>query len=129
MILFSLEYPYLIINSLDFNLKRSGFSSGGKKNSIEDGKSTPEKKSSVESKRLEKNINEEITKVLDKQGAGDVAEEAAENDALTSGKRVTNLKVIFLLFTIIGYQLVCFLLYRGGDSLVFNIVHFRIFTA
>ncbi len=129
MILFSLEYPYLIINSLDFNLKRSGFSSGGKKNSIEDGKSTPEKKSSVESKRLEKNINEEITKVLDKQGAGDVAEEAVENDALTSGKRVTNLKVIFLLFTIIGYQLVCFLLYRGGDSLVFNIVHFRIFTA
>jgi len=129
LILFSLEYPYLIINSLDFNLKRSGFSSGGKKNSIEDGKSTPEKKSSVESKRLEKNINEEITKVLDKQGAGDVAEEAAENDALTSGKRVTNLKVIFLLFTIIGYQLVCFLLYRGGDSLVFNIVHFRIFTA
>lgn len=95
MILFLLEYPYLIINSLDFNLKRSGFSSGGKKNSIEDGKSTPEKKSSVESKRLEKNINEEITKVLDKQGAGDVAEEAAENYALTSGKRVTNLKVIF----------------------------------
>lgn len=115
MILFSLEYPYLIINSLDFNLKRSGFSSGGKKNSIEDGKSTPEKKSSVESKRLEKNINEEITKVLDKQGAGDVAEEAAENYALTSGKRVTNLKVIFLLFTIIGYQLVCFLLYRRCD--------------
>ncbi|XP_023342780.1 uncharacterized protein LOC111712415 isoform X2 [Eurytemora carolleeae] len=81
----------------DFNLKRSGFSSGGKKNSIEDGKSTPEKKSSVESKRLEKNINEEITKVLDKQGAGDVAEEAVENDALTSGKRVTNLKDFYSL--------------------------------